>query len=108
MNRKSREKDEFPKLESVLGTALRPVMPRSAFISGLRTQLVSEAGTKKPELANFHLFLLLMVGITTSILLILAGVRAIIGVIGAMSILKLVGDQANQKNALSASEASGR
>jgi hypothetical protein len=104
----SRASDEFPELESVLGATLRPVAPRSTFISGLRTQLVSEAQTRKPVLANFHLFLLMMVGITSSILLILAGVRAIIGIIGAMNILRLVGDQANQKNALSASQSPGR
>ena len=108
MNGTSHNKEDIPQIESVLGAALRPVEPRSAFISGLRTRLVNEAHTSKPGLNTFHYLLLMMVGVITSILLILTGARAIIGVIGAMSILRLLGDQAKQKNEFSVSRAPGR
>lgn len=102
--KKARFEEDFPHLESALGTALRPVSPRSDFINGLRSRLISESKNTRPGLSNFQFFLLMMVGVATSILVILQGTRMIIGIISAVSLLRVVGNQVRQKNAQMISE----
>ena len=96
---------DFPTIESYLGSALRPIQPRATFVNGLKSKLTTEALTRKVGLSTLQYLLIILVGISSTILIILSGTRAIVGVLGALGLLRLASSQQKEKNQVSVSPA---
>jgi len=91
---------DFPSIETYLGSALRPIQPRATFVAGLKSKLETEALTRRPGLSLLQMMLIAAIGISSSILLILTGVRAVVAVLGALSLLRLTSGSEYKKNSV--------
>jgi len=91
---------DFPSIETYLGMALQPIQPRATFVTGLKSKLETEALTKRPGLSLSQYFIIAVIGICSSILLILTGVRAVAAVLGALSFIHLTSNQAQKKDSV--------
>jgi len=89
---------DFPSIETYLGTTLRPIQPRVTFITGLKSKLVNEALARRPGLSWLQFILVVIIGISSTILLIFTGARAIAAVLGAVSLLRLTSSQVQKKS----------
>jgi hypothetical protein len=88
---------DFPSIETYLGSALRPIQPREIFVTGLKSKLKTEALTRRPGLSLSQFVLVAVIGISSSILLVFTGVRALVAILGALSLLRLVATPAHKK-----------
>ncbi len=75
---------DLRELEVYLGASLRPVKPRPEFISSARRKLADPqpTGIHLPKSVQFTLFAFL--GVLSSLVILIAGIRAIITLIQAM------------------------
>ena len=77
-------------LEVLLESTLRPIKPNSEFINDLRYRLLGQTEKKvlgMPE-ETFHLVLLVLGMVTSGAVLIFAGIRAIIAILGSLGLLQ--------------------
>jgi len=88
---------DFPTIETYLGSALRPIQPRDTFVAGLRSRLVTQALTRRVGLSTLQYILLALIGVSSTVLLILSGARAIAGVLGVLGLLRLSYTQTKKK-----------
>ena len=89
---------DFPSIESYLGLALQPIQPRATFVTGLKSKLETEALTRRPGLSLLQYMIIALIGISSSLLLIMTGVRALAAILGAFSLLRLASSQVHKKN----------
>lgn len=75
------------KMEHFLQTSFSPVAPRPDFVSGLKTRLAVESKKVYSRSTVLQYVLLSLAGVVTSALLILAGVRAVVTLLGLLGIL---------------------
>jgi hypothetical protein len=98
---KTRQKaDEFARVadtEIYLRNVMQPVQPRPAFVTGLKSRLMKATVAKKNNRAVFQNVVLALVGIAGSALLVIAGVRSVVTLLGAIGIIKLLRDQSQNK-----------
>jgi hypothetical protein len=87
-------------MERFLQTSFSPVAPRPDFVSGLKTRLAVESKKVYSRSTVLQYVLLSLAGVVTSALLILAGVRAVVTLLGLLGILHQmrgsVGDKQSQ------------
>jgi hypothetical protein len=76
------------KMERYLQSSFSPVAPRPDFVSGLKTRLVAESKEVYSRSTVLQYVLLSLAGVLTSVLLILAGVRAVLTLLGVLGILR--------------------
>ena len=76
------------KMEQYLQTSFRPVAPRPDFVTGLKTRLTQESRRFNSRSTVLQYVLLSLAGVVTSALLILAGMRAVITLLGVLGILQ--------------------
>jgi hypothetical protein len=91
---------DFPSIESYLGLALQPIQPRATFVTGLKSKLETEALTRRPGLSLLQYIIIALIGISSSLLLIMTGVRALAAILGAFSLLRLISSQTHKKNSV--------
>ncbi len=84
---KSRREAELARVESYLRASLQPVEPRPAFAASLKARLAKETVTSTPAPMLFQYVLLSLAGIASGALLVLAGVRAAVTVLGLLGVL---------------------
>jgi hypothetical protein len=80
---------DFPSIETYLGSALRPIQPRATFVTGLKSKLKTEALTKRPGLSLLQILIIGGIGVSSSVLLVFTGVRAVVAVLGVIGVLRL-------------------
>lgn len=85
------------KMERYLQTTFSPVAPRPDFVTGLRTRLTQESRQIYSRSTILQYVLLSLAGVVTSVLLILAGVRAVVTLLGVLGILHQMRGQVSQK-----------
>ena len=85
------------KMERYLQTSFTPVAPRSDFVSGLKTRLTDEGRKFASRSTVLQYVLLSLAGVVTSVLLILAGVRAVVTLLGVLGILHQMRGQVGDK-----------
>ena len=88
---------DFPSIETYLGSALRPIQPRATFVTGLKSKLKTEALTRRPGLSLLQFLIIAVIGISSSILLVFTGVRAVAAVLGVLGLLRLASGPVKQK-----------
>jgi hypothetical protein len=88
---------DFSLIESYLGSALKPIQPRPVFVTGLRSKLATESRSRQAGLTILQYLILAAVGIGSGILLILTGARAIVAILGVLSVLRLNSGQTQKK-----------
>jgi hypothetical protein len=91
---------DFPSIETYLGSALRPIQPRATFVTGLKSKLETEALTRRPGLSLMQFILVTVIGISSSLLLVFTGVRAVVAILGALSLLRLTSARARKKTSV--------
>jgi hypothetical protein len=91
---------DFPSIETYLGSALRPIQPRATFVSDLRSKLETEALTRRPGLSLLEFALVVVVGIFSSILLVFTGLRVLVAVLGALSLVRMTNATAHKKSSV--------
>ena len=96
---------DFPFIETYLGSALRPIQPRVTFVRGLKSKLETEALTRRPGLSLLQFILVAVIGISSSILLVFTGMRAVAVVLAALSLLRLTSGPARKKDSVTAAPA---
>jgi hypothetical protein len=84
-------------LEAYLQSTLRPVDPRPAFVTSLKTRLaqIPPAARSTPRLVQYTLIGL--AGAVTAAVLVVSGVRAAMTMIGAVGLMVHIADQARHK-----------
>ena len=75
------------KMERYLQSSFHPVAPRPDFVMGLKTRLNQESKRFTSRSTVLQYVLLSLAGVVTSVLLILAGIRAVITLLGVLGIL---------------------
>lgn len=75
------------KMERYLQTSFRPVAPRPDFVTDLKARLAQESKRFASRTTVLQYVLLSLAGVMMSVLLILAGVRAVITLLGVLGIL---------------------
>jgi hypothetical protein len=91
---------DFPFIETYLGSALRPIQPRATFVRGLKSRLETEALQRRPGLSLLQYILVAVIGISSSILLVFTGMRAVAAVLAALSLLRLTNGPAHKKDSI--------
>lgn len=86
------------KMERYLQTSFSPVAPRPDFVTGLKTRLVAESKQVFSRSTVLQYVLLSLAGVLTSALLILAGVRAVVTLLGLLGILHQMRGQVSEKH----------
>jgi hypothetical protein len=81
------EKPGVGNMERYLQTSFRPVAPRPDFVTDLKTRLAVESRRFRSRSTVLQYVLLSLAGVVTSVLLIFAGVRAVITLLGILGIL---------------------
>jgi hypothetical protein len=99
-NRSKGAEIDFPSIETYLGSALRPIQPRETFVTGLKSKLKTEALTRRPGLSLLQILLIAAIGISSSILLVFSGVRAVAAVLGVIGILRLASGPDGKKESV--------
>ena len=74
-------------MERYLQTSFRPVAPRPDFVTDLKTRLTQESKRFSSRSTVLQYVLLSLAGVLTSALLILAGMRAVVTLLGVLGIL---------------------
>lgn len=74
-------------IEHYLQTSFRPVTPRTDFVSGLKNRLSDESKKFYSRSTVLQYVLLSLAGVVTSVLIILAGVRAVVTLLGVLGVL---------------------
>jgi hypothetical protein len=74
-------------MERYLQTSFRPVAPRPDFVYSLKTRLAQESKRFNSRSTVLQYVLLSLAGVLTSALLIFAGMRAVITLLGVLGIL---------------------
>ena len=97
-NRSKGVEIDFPSIETYLDTTLQPIQPRSTFVTGLKSKLKTEALTRRPGLSLLQFILVAIIGISSSILLVFTGVRAVAAVLAALGLLRLLSSPAHKKD----------
>jgi len=97
---------DFPSIENYLGSTLRPIQPRPTFVTGLKSKLKTEALTRRPGLSLLQMFIIAVIGISSSILLVFTGVRAVAAVLGLLGLLRLAGGPSHKKDSVTTAPAS--
>lgn len=85
------------KMERYLQTSFYPVAPRSDFVNDLKTRLTYESRKFASRSTVLQYVLLSLAGVVTSVLLILAGVRAVVTLLGVLGILHQMRGQIGEK-----------
>jgi hypothetical protein len=85
------------KMERYLQTTISPVAPRPDFVSGLKSRLNQESRRIYSRSTVLQYVLLSLAGVVTSVLLILAGVRAVVTLLGVLGILLQMRGQGSEK-----------
>ena len=93
----SMEHAQVANMEKYLGYTLHPVQPRPAFVSGLKSRLMKASEAKKANRAVIETVLLTLVGVAGSAVLVIAGVRSVVTLIGALGVVKLLREQSQNK-----------
>jgi hypothetical protein len=83
-----RRNDEYLDLESFLTNALQPVKPRAEFVSTVKSHIAQPDVRYKTELNKQETLILVVAGVSSSVLLLLAGIRAIYFLIFAYRTLR--------------------
>jgi hypothetical protein len=104
-NRSKGAEIDFPSIENYLGSALRPIQPRPTFVTGLKSKLKTEALTKRPGLSLPQILLIAAIGISSSILLVFTGVRAVAAVLGVLGVLRLASGSDHKKDSVTVAPA---
>lgn len=86
-------------IEGRLDAVLTPVSPRPEFISSLRGDLVGVPSKKKLPLSPTKIRngILILGGVMSAMLVVMAGIRAVIALLGAIGIIQQVKKTANEK-----------
>jgi hypothetical protein len=74
-------------MERYLQTSFHPVTPRPDFVTDLKTRLSQESKRFSSRSTVLQYVLLSLAGVVTSVLLIFAGMRAVITLLGVLGIL---------------------
>jgi len=85
------------KMERYLQTSFSPVAPRPDFVNDLKSRLAQESKKFYSRSTVMQYVLLSLAGVVTSVLLILAGVRAMVTLLGVLGILHQMRGQASAK-----------
>lgn len=84
---------ELSHMESYLQNAMRPVQIRPEFVEGLRMRLLKEP-LPKPGLSTGAQYLILgAAGVLSSVVIIIAGIRATVLILGALGLLRQMKNQ---------------
>jgi hypothetical protein len=86
-NNRTMAKPGVGNTERYLQTSFRPVAPRPDFVNDLRTRLAQESRRFSSRSTVLQYVLLSLAGVLTSALLIFAGMRAVITLLGVLGIL---------------------
>jgi hypothetical protein len=92
-NNRAIPRPAFGNMESYLQTSFRPVAPRPDFVTGLKTRLALESKRFGSRSTVMQYILLSLAGVLTSALLIFAGMRAVITLLGILGILHQIRSQ---------------
>jgi hypothetical protein len=84
-------------LESYLQSAMQPVAPRSAFVSGLKTRLIAASENKEANRQVFGYVILALIGVAGGALFLATGLRAVLSLAGALGLVKLARDHAQSR-----------
>jgi hypothetical protein len=93
--------DEFEELEACLKSVMRPVEPRSAFISALKVRLLNNHTNKRITPRFLQYSALLVAGLISGVIIVVTGVRATIAILGALGLLRNVRGQVTRKSTAS-------
>jgi hypothetical protein len=85
------------KMERYLQSSFHPVAPRPDFVMNLKTRLNQESRRFTSRSTVLQYVLLSLAGVVTSVLLILAGVRAVITLLGVLGILSQMHGQVGEE-----------
>lgn len=86
-NNRAMAKSGVGNMEHYLQTSFRPVAPRPDFVTDLKTRLAQESKRFNSRSTVLQYVLLSLAGVVTSALLIFAGMRAVITLLGVLGIL---------------------
>jgi len=92
---------DFSDIEADLRDFLKPVEPRPSFVSESRIRLVRASLQKRSHWMMIQLVLLVIAGLTSSLLILVVGVRAVITLIGMLGMINLAREQSSQKRSIS-------
>ena len=82
------DQEEMVKMEEIMQESLVPITPRPAFISALKERILSAPEPKVPSMAPALQYTLLgFIGLFSSLLIIVTGIRATITLLGALGII---------------------
>jgi hypothetical protein len=98
---KSERDTDFSDIEANLRGFLRPVEPRPTFVNESRIRLVKASLRKRSQLMIIQLVILAIAGLTSSILILVVSMRAVITLLGMLGMLHLFREQGRQKRAIS-------
>lgn len=84
---------EVLRVERRLGDMLREVPPRQAFVSNLRNRLAKETIPRRSNTQIVQYILLSLAGILSGAMLMIAGIRAMVTLLGLLGILHQVDQQ---------------
>jgi hypothetical protein len=84
---------EVLRVERRLGDMLREVPPRQAFVSNLKNRLAKETMPRRSNTQIVQYILLSLAGIVSGAMLMIAGIRAMVTLLGLLGILHQVGQQ---------------
>jgi hypothetical protein len=84
-------------LESYLQSVMQPVAPRPAFVSGLKTRLITASENKQANRQVFGYVLLTLLGVAFGALFLATGLRAVLSLAGALGLLKVARDHAQTR-----------
>lgn len=90
---------DFAQMEAFLVSTLVPVVPRAGFVRDLRRRLLNHAPVYGTESHGLRNGILAIAGLATSVLILIAGVRATLTLLSSLGILHQVKDQVKQNQA---------
>lgn len=93
------DQPDLTNLEAYLKASLLPVTPRPGYVRDLHKRLLSSKNTKEGEDHGLRNGLLAVAGLATSVLILIAGVRATIAFLSSMGILHQVKEHVQQNQA---------
>jgi hypothetical protein len=101
INRFRKQNGDLQEIEAYLEQAFQPVEPRLAYISSLKGRLLAAQPKKTASPALLKYSLWGLAGLVSSIVIVVAGVRATILLLSALGVLRYAQDRAQQEPASS-------
>jgi anti-sigma-K factor RskA len=99
INRFRKQNSNLQEIEAHLEKTFQPVEPRPAYVSSLKSRLLAAQADKASSPAWLKYSLWGLAGLVSSVVVVVAGVRAAILLLSALGVLRYAQDRAQQEPA---------